>query len=381
MSVYIKKNKNYRKAVSDLLDEIDFNFGKKVFIKPNLCGRLPILPGENSSFEVTEALIDELVFRGCEVLVGHGALLGSHDHKFDFKDVMKTSGFGRLSSKKGVKLIDLDSLERTVIEVDEMKFNLPLNFFKNDIDTYINLAKIKTHMEATLSFCLKNQMGIPSQIDRINMHKTNLEKMIATLAVYCKPNLCILEGYPAMEDNGPHHGTPKDLNVVVAGTDIVELDSFVSFLLGYDPQKIKHIKMSEELGIGRIFGKENLEKYKDFFVEDFKRASKEYRFGGKICVYPTFSCSRCIHAVNNAGRKFKKNPFKYWKILFKAFFSSKKINVVFGRADLDEIKMDGEYICIGSCSSRFAQEKGVDCLDKCPPGVEETKKYLIDKLK
>lgn len=221
MSVAIRKDSNIKKALLEIFKELNFIPGRRVYIKPNLSGREPIIPGENTSVEVTDALIEVLqeAFNS-EVIIGHGALLGSYDEQVSFEQTLESSGFDKYKKTKGVKVINLDDLPREEIRIDEMIFHLPINFLKNEIDTYINLAKIKTHMEATISFCLKNQMGLASPMDRVMMHKTNLEKTIAKIALYCKPNISILEGFPAMEGNGPHHGTPRELNIIAAGTDI-----------------------------------------------------------------------------------------------------------------------------------------------------------------
>ena len=212
------------------------------------------------------------------------------------------------------------------------------------------------------------------------MHKTDLEKTIAKLALSCKPDLSILEGYPAMEDNGPHHGTPRDLNFIAASRDMVELDSFLSELLGYDSKQIKHIQYAAELGIGKYFDTNEITKHKEYLVNDFKKASNVYRFGARFFAYPTYSCSRCISAVNFAGREFKKYPIKYWRVILKSIFSKKRVNIIFGKADDLKLNKNDKFICIGNCSKGFSDVFNVKCLDRCPPGVEETREHLIKNI-
>lgn len=380
MSVAIRKSKEIKKALNEIFHELGFHFGKRVFVKPNLCGRDPILPGENTSIEVMDALVEILLEKQCKIIIGHDKLLNSKDVIFSFDDLLKNSGFKKYNKMENVKMINLDDLERTRFKTDELTFNLPVKFLKNEVDTYINLAKIKTHMETDVSLSLKNQMGLPSPEDRVMMHKTNLEKTIAKLALYCKPDLNILEGFPAMEGNGPHHGTPIDLDIIAASRDMVELDSFLSELLGYNSKDIKHIRYASEYGVGKYYNIEKISDFKEYLVNDFKKAEKVYRFGTRLFAYPTYSCSRCISAVNLAGREFKKHPFKYWRVIWKAIFSRKKINIVFGKADNLELDKNDKFICVGNCSKGFSEVYHADCLDKCPPGVEETRKYLVKKI-
>jgi len=377
MAIAIRKDNNLSTSISELFDELDFKPRHRVYIKPNLCGREPIRLGENTSIEVLDALIDVLYSYDCEIIIGHGALLGSSDHTTTFNDTLRQSGYDKYLSHDKATIINLDKLERTKVNIEEMTFHLPLKFLKEEIDTYINLAKIKTHMETSVSFSLKNQMGLPAPQDRIMMHKTNLSKTIAKLALYCKPDLNILEGFPAMEKNGPHHGIPKNLNLIAASTDMVELDSFVSLILNYDLQKIQHIKYAFELGVGKYFDSDKIEVYNDFFVNDFQKAVSAYKFGRKMFAYPTFSCSRCINAVNLSGREFKIHPLKYIKVILNSLFSFKKINIIFGHADLLDLDLEGKMICIGSCSKKFANQNNALLLDKCPPTIDEAKEFIV----
>lgn len=61
------------------------------------------------------------------------------------------------------------------------------------------------------------------------MHMHGLNKYIALLGKAIKPDFNIIEGFPAMENNGPHHGTPIDTQIIAGSFDMVELDSYLSF--------------------------------------------------------------------------------------------------------------------------------------------------------
>lgn len=380
MTVSIRKSNDIRQSLKDMFAELSFNPGSRVYIKPNLSGRDPIISGENTSTVVMDALISVLEEAGCkEIVIGHGALLGSQDHQTSFAESLRSSGFGKYEKNNGIKIVNLDHEPRTLVQIEGMMFHLPLEYLKS-FDGYINLAKIKTHMEATVSFSLKNQMGLPSPDDRMMMHRTDLERTIAKLALFCRPDLSILEGFPAMENNGPHHGTPRDLNLLIAGRDMVELDSFTSRLLGYKPEEINHIRYAHELGVGVFFPKEKMSQYTALHVNNFKHAQKCHRFGLRLYAYPTYSCSRCIMAVNQAGKEFKKHPLRNWKVIAAAIFAWKKINIVFGRADDFPYNANEKYICIGNCTKGFADKHGLTCLDKHPPGIEETRKYINSRL-
>ena len=279
MSVSIRKGADIRKNLEEVFAELSFVPGKRVYIKPNLCGRSPVMPGENTSTAVMDALIDMFVSRGCSVTIGHGALLGTRGRQTSFEQTLRESGFTRYLSRPGVQVVNLDLLERTRVDIDGSVFHLPLRFLKEELDSYINLAKIKSHMETGVSLSLKNQMGLPAPEDRRLMHKTGLDLAIARLGLACRPDLSILEGYPAMEGNGPHHGSPRNMALIAAGTDLVELDSLVAGLLGYRADEISHVSQAARIAVGSKASPALQSRFENYAVPDFKRANAVFRFG------------------------------------------------------------------------------------------------------
>ncbi len=347
-----------------------------VFLKPNLCGRPPILPGENSDPVFTKELVTFLLKNGAsKVIIGHTSLLGTSDKAFPFEEVIKGGGFDIFYNMDRVEIMNLDLEKKNKERIEGAIFNIPEIVRKADF--YINLAKVKTHMETTVSFSLKNQMGLLALQDRIRMHQTDLETHIALLGKILKPHLAILDGIVSMEGNGPHHGQPNKTNFIGFGTDMVELDSAVAYIIGFDFKAIKQIAIAQEIGAGQYPQEENLIKYKEAVnIKKFKPADKVYKYGKNAAAYPTYSCSRCITAVNEFGHAIKKHPLKNWWFIKKALFGRQKINIVFGKADELELDKKDKNIFIGRCSANCAQKHGQKCLDKCPPSVKETEVFI-----
>src|SRR4030042_1702741 len=84
--------------------------------------------------------------------------------------------------------------------------------------------------------------------------------MIAEIKTAYSPDLIVLDGVEAFVDGGPHIGTRKNANVILAGTDRVAIDAVgVAILrsLGTTPEVSKgkifdqdQIKRAAELGLG-----------------------------------------------------------------------------------------------------------------------------------
>jgi uncharacterized protein (DUF362 family) len=380
INIYKTDGSNLKEVFEKLFSDFAVPIKGKILIKPNFSGRPPLIPGENTDPEFLKEIVQFLVEKGAEeVIIAHGALLGTADKQFPFDKIIDEGGFAFLREMPKTKLVDLDKEETEIREHEGMKFIFPK--FTKDVDFYINLAKLKTHMEATVSFALKNQMGLVAMNTRVYMHKENLEKGIACLGVLSKPNLSIVDGIVAMEGNGPHHGKATNLNTVFAGDNMVELDSVISYLIGIDFNKVKHIVLAEKFGVGKFPTPEKLKEIeKDKFL-NFKIAAKVEKFGKNFYVWPTYSCSRCITALNESGKLMKKNPLKHWRLVAKAYLGNKKVNFVIGKADDLEIEKGEEIIAIGNCSKGFAGKCGVQCLDKCPPTVKETIDFIESNIK
>ncbi len=382
MSVRIYQNCDYHNLTGNLkkiLREYNISGKRKIFIKPNFSGRSPIIPGENTDPEFLRKLTAALREEGTqEIIIGHTSLLGTPDRHFPFEKLIQEGGYSSLLEESNVKLINLDNQKRRYEKYKNVTISVPESI--NECDVYINLAKIKTHIETKVSLSLKNQMGLPLPLERVNMHRFGLEGLIAFLGTIAKPDLNIIEGMPAMEEDGPHHGKPKELGIIFTGRDMVETDSVISFLMGFNFKDIGHIVLAEEMNVGNYPSEEEIKSLEKNRFVGFKKAHQYKKFGRNIYVWPTTACSRCITALNESGKKIKKNPFKYSKFLRKAFLGDEKIHIIIGRAENLKIPEGEKCIVIGRCPKSFSQERGVKNLDRCPPTIKETLKFIKENL-
>jgi uncharacterized protein (DUF362 family) len=64
------------------------------------------------------------------------------------------------------------------------------------------------------------------------------------------PHLCVLDGFAAMEGNGPVSGNKVDWGVAIAGTDGVAVDTVAAHLMGFDPKSIGYLSFCGQDGLG-----------------------------------------------------------------------------------------------------------------------------------
>ena len=65
------------------------------------------------------------------------------------------------------------------------------------------------------------------------------------------PDLGMIDGFEAMEGNGPVGGTPVDAKVALASLDPLALDTLATKIMGFDPSKIPYLTAMAEAGMGQ----------------------------------------------------------------------------------------------------------------------------------
>jgi uncharacterized protein (DUF362 family) len=137
-----------------------------------------------------------------------------------------------------------------------------------DPETYIiSAAKMKTHDRCVTTLSLKNiLMAAPicdsKGSDKGKMHyvargtseaarDTILHFNLFQLAQQVYPDLGVIDGFEAMEGEGPTRGTPVDARLALAGTDCLALDCLTTKLMGFDPGPISYLAYMGKAGMGQ----------------------------------------------------------------------------------------------------------------------------------
>lgn len=128
-------------------------------------------------------------------------------------------------------------------------------------DSIINICKMKTHQLERITGAVKNTFGCVYGANKAASHAKYptaeiFAKMMADLNCLVKPVLHVMDGIVAMEGNGPQSGTPAPMNVILASTDPVALDSVFCHLVDLRPELVPTNYYGQEQGIGTY---ENIE--------------------------------------------------------------------------------------------------------------------------
>ena len=346
-----------------------------VLIKPNWGGRLPVIKGENTDVIFLKYLTEYLHNVNTEkVYIAHHSLLGIEGQNYSFTRLLDINGINRVKFPSIVEFLNLTTAERETVNMDGFRFHIPVIVKK--VDSYINLSKLKTHMETKVSLCIKNQMGLLPSNDKKSMHREGLENKIALLAKLVKPNLSIIDGIYSMDKNGPHHGRTRHTNIVICSDDMLQADSFSAYLMGYDPLDIPHLKFAQEFGIGTMVSEEIKETHQGDRLNNFI-TSKEYLSKFNLNIWPTTACSQCIFNLEKVQKYLKRNPLLLSKLLLSR---SRTHNIVIGKGENLADKSLDNIIPVGDCARELAEQSNIKHLEGCPPSSRDIFEFIKNIL-
>jgi uncharacterized protein (DUF362 family) len=124
-----------------------------------------------------------------------------------------------------------------------------------EADVVINLPKLKSHMQLTLTMGVKNLFGcVPGKMKawwhmEAGKDEQRFGEMLVETARAINPDLTILDGIIGHEGNGPSGGEPRQLNILGASSDVFALDRSIVEILNVDPALVPTIAAGERLGL------------------------------------------------------------------------------------------------------------------------------------
>ncbi|NIO03569.1 MAG: DUF362 domain-containing protein [Proteobacteria bacterium] len=206
--------------------------GQRVLLKPNLL--VPSSPerGVVTHPMVVKAVLEMVKKAGGVPVIGDSPGFGTA-HR-----VAAKAGIAQVGEEMGCPILDFeDTVEvKTPDDFTFRRFEVAREAVECDV--VINLPKIKTHAQMLLTLSVKNMFGCIPGFAKPGWHlkagrdRNYFARMLVELNAVLKPHLTIMDGIVAMEGRGPSSGNTRPLDMVLAGTDCVALDSTVTHLLG-----------------------------------------------------------------------------------------------------------------------------------------------------
>ena len=180
-----------------------------------------------------------------------------------------------------VELVDLSRAERKLYPLRGKYFKTGIVLPKvvGGAECLVSLAKMKTHISTIVTGALKNQFGCLPDGEKARFHPF-LPAVVADINCVVPPTLCIVDGCPGMEGEGPVNGIAREMDLLVVGADPVAVDATMCRVMGVDPRRVQIILAAEERGLG-VWEEEKIEllgiPLRDAWRGEFRCVGREQR--------------------------------------------------------------------------------------------------------
>lgn len=221
--------------------------GDRVLLKPNL------LTGARPGKECTTR--PELVYCVARLVQAAGGkpFLGDSPAFGSARGVAIANGYQSILEELNLPIIDFQG--RRYQAVGEGFNHLLLSREAMEADVVINLPKVKSHVQLTLTLGVKNLFGcVPGKMKawwhmEAGKDSVRFGTMLVETARTIDPDLTILDGIMGHEGNGPSGGEPRQLGILGASANVFALDRAMVEILGVDPAMVPTVAASQRLGL------------------------------------------------------------------------------------------------------------------------------------
>lgn len=221
--------------------------GDRVLLKPNL------LTGARPGKECVTR--PEIVFCVAQMVQAAGGkpFFGDSPAFGTAWGVAKANGYEPLVRELDLPVMEFHGKRYETVNEDFNHLLLCKEAF--DADVVINLPKVKSHMQLTLTMGVKNLFGcVPGKMKawwhmEAGKDQERFGTMLVETARAINPDLTIADGILGHEGNGPSGGEPRRLNLLAAANDVFALDRAVVEILNVDPAMVPTVAASQRLGL------------------------------------------------------------------------------------------------------------------------------------
>jgi uncharacterized protein (DUF362 family) len=240
--LYEKKIEEAVKQAIDRLGGIKkfIKKGERVLLKPNFVSPRP--PPATTDLRVIKAVATQVKEAGGEPIIGESSSAMTHWWRegMTTSDVMDLLGVFNLAKELNIEAVSLEEKGWKLVEIPDaivMK-RAELSKLALEVDKLIPIPVLKTSMEGGGITCSIKDLHalVKPESDRIRWHRSDLwQKVVDLMKVFRKKiPLCVVDGLKAMEGDGPIHGSPVDLNLIIAGDDPVATDAIAAKSIGFE---------------------------------------------------------------------------------------------------------------------------------------------------
>jgi len=268
-----------RRILREGLEELELQPFGRTLVKPNLVAAGELFPHAHTRPEFGEGMLLALRDVGSakmtELAVGERCGI-----TVPTRLAYRESGFEEMVERLGADHYFFEEEPQVEIPLHHPQRLRDYVFTPEPVaraDFFVNMPKFKAHPWTTVTFSMKNYIGIQDDRHRLIDHDHRLNEKVADLQYIIQPQFIAIDGIIAGEGRmlTPQ---PRKLGLVVMGNSQVAFDAVCSAIIGLDPRTVDHIRLAEDYG----FGTTDIESIKitgDVTLEEAKAKADGFEVG------------------------------------------------------------------------------------------------------
>jgi uncharacterized protein (DUF362 family) len=250
--------------------------------------------------EIPRAVADIVKDLGGRPVIAESSAVG-----VDTEKVIEGSGYRELR-EMGYEVVNLKKTPWTTLSAENGKVCKELQCWQlvEDADVVVSVPKLKTHDQTEMTCAIKNLKGLQTDNGKRKDHQEGLFEAVVDLMSVVKPQLAVVDATVCQEGLGPIFGRPVEMNLIVAGKDLVAVDSTCARLIGYEPGETLLTVNAAARGLGvldpdqiEIVG-EPLDRVKRRFLRSVE--DEPVRVEGFQMIHGQVTCTGCRNTVMSA---------------------------------------------------------------------------------
>lgn len=351
-----------RKIVREGLETLELEPRGRTLVKPNVVASGEMFPHAHTRKEFMEGVLHALRDRDggmSELAVGERCGI-TVPTRYAYRE----AGFYELPERvPNLKMYHFDEVKQVEIPLYH-EGRLRDSFYTPEpvalADFFVNCPKFKAHPWTTVTFSMKNYIGIQDDRHRLIDHDHQLDRKVADLQYIVQPQFVAIDAITAGEGRmlTPR---PFDLGLIVMGNNQPAVDAVCCAIIDQDPRDVEHIALAHDRGFGplsiddiELHGDVSLEEAQQkaegfekglIRVEDYFQGSNIRAYGGRppgdTHDYCWGGCPGAMEEAIEIVRLFDKKTDE----------KMPPLHIVFGRYDgVIDAKPDEKVVFIGDCA-------------------------------
>ena len=242
-----------RRIVREGMEELDVRPHGRTLVKPNVVASGAQFPHAYTRPEFTEGVLRALRDRDAgamtELAVGERCGI-TVPTRMAFSD----AGYYPMFERAGVKHYHFEEEPQVEVRLTHEGRLRDYLFTPEPVakaDCFVNLPKFKSHPWTTVTFSMKNYIGIQDDRHRLIDHDHRLDEKVADLQYIVQPELIAIDAIIAGEGR-MLTPKPRRMQMINMGNCQAAIDAVSARIIGVDPRDVPHIRIAHERGFGPI---------------------------------------------------------------------------------------------------------------------------------